>query len=166
MPSGPVSFGSISDGSLVNGSLDFDRRPSQATLMNVRVGRRSLPLEQSLQKLYLSDNLLRDDGIYFLSRLPQLKVLNISFNDIQDLPSTWLQRLTNLEELYLSGNKLSALPADGLQTLTKLHTLYLNGNRLQTLPAALNKIPSLMVLDVGSNNLRYNINNWHFDWNW
>jgi adenylate cyclase len=166
LPSGPGPFGSFSDGPLVNGSPDTGRRPSQVTLMNVRVGRRPLPLEESLQKLYLSDNLLRDDGIYFLSRLPQLKVLNISFNDIQDLPSTWLQRLTNLEELYLSGNKLSALPADGLQTLSKLHTLYLNGNRLQTLPAALNKIPSLTVLDVGSNNLRYNINNWHFDWNW
>lgn len=166
MPSGPVPFGSFSDASLVTNSPETERRPSQATLMNVRMGRRHLPLEQSLQKLYLSDNNLRDDGIYFLSRLPLLKVLNISFNDIQDLPSTWLQRLTNLEELYLSGNKLSALPADGLQTLTRLHTLYLNGNRLQTLPAALNKIPTLSVLDVGSNNLRYNINNWHFDWNW
>lgn len=164
LPSGPASYGSISEGFL-NGSLDSDRRPSQATLIGIR-GRRTLPLESSLQKLYLSDNNLRDDSLYFLSRLPQLKVLNISFNDIQDLPSSWLQRLPHLEELYLSGNKLSALPADGLQSLPKLHTLYLNGNRLQTLPAALNKIPTLTVLDVGSNNLRYNINNWHFDWNW
>ena len=175
LPSGSTAYGSFSDGAIADGSSHgssltltpvTERRPSQATLIGIRTGRRQLPLETSLQKLYLSDNLLRDDNIYFLSRLPQLRVLNISFNDIQDLPSTWLQRLPLLEELYLSGNKLSALPIDGLQVLTKLHTLYLNGNRLQTLPSALNKIPSLTVLDVGSNLLRYNINNWHFDWNW
>ena len=169
MPSGSTTHGSISDGVIADMptvSPSSERRPSQVTFFGSRSGRRALPLELSLQKLYLSDNLLRDDGIYFLSRLPQLRVLNISFNDIQDLPSTWLQRLPLLEELYLSGNKLSALPVDGLQTLTKLHTLYLNGNRLQTLPSALNKIPTLTVLDVGSNLLRYNINNWHFDWNW
>jgi adenylate cyclase len=169
MPSGPTAQGSISEAPLLDGLAvppSAERRPSQAILLGSRSGRRTLPLEQSLQKLYMSDNLLRDDGIYFLSRLPQLRVLNISFNDIQDLPSTWLQRLPLLEELYLSGNKLSALPVDGLQVLTKLHTLYLNGNRLQTLPSALNKIPTLTVLDVGSNMLRYNINNWHFDWNW
>jgi adenylate cyclase len=171
--SGRAAFGSLTDihntGSTslpVTTSPEQERRPSQSNLLNGRPNRRQFPLEGSLQKLYLSDNLLKDDGLYFLSRLPTLRVLNISFNDIQDLPTTWLQRLPLLEELYLSGNKLSVLPVDGLQALTKLHTLYLNGNKLQTLPSALNKIPSLTVLDVGSNILRYNINNWHFDWNW
>ncbi|KAG8834480.1 cysteinyl-tRNA synthetase [Serendipita sp. 399] len=165
LPSGPVPFGSFSEATLLNASPDSERRPSQATLMG-RTTRRALPLELSLQKLYLSDNLFRDDTIHFLSRLSQLRVLNISFNELQDLSSTLLSRLPFLEELYLSGNKLSALPVEGMQGLTRLHTLYLNGNRLQTLPSALNKIPTLTVLDVGSNNLRYNINNWHFDWNW
>lgn len=166
MPSGNSPLTPTPDIGLLTSSPDSDRRPSQAGLNPARLARRQYPLEASLQKLYLSDNILRDDGLYFLSRLPALRVLNISFNDIQDLPSTWLSRLQQLEELYLSGNKLSALPVDGLQTLSKLHTLYLNGNRLQTLPSALNKLPSLTVLDVGSNVLRYNINNWHFDWNW
>ncbi|KAG8868173.1 cysteinyl-tRNA synthetase [Serendipita sp. 405] len=165
LPSGPVPFGSFSEATLHTNSPDSERRPSNATLMG-RTSRRALPLELSLQKLYLSDNSLRDDTLQFLSRLSQLRVLNISFNELQDLSSTLLSRLPLLEELYLSGNKLSALPVEGMQGLTKLHTLYLNGNRLQTLPSALNKIPSLTVLDVGSNNLRYNINNWHFDWNW
>ena len=162
----PAPFGSLSDVTLTANSPDSERRPSQPGLLNGRPSKRALPLEMSLQKLYLSDNLLRDDSINFLSRLTQLRVLNVSFNDIQDLSSSWLSKLTSLEQLYLSGNRLSALPVEGLQNLTKLNTLYLNANRLQTLPSALNKIPSLAVLDVGSNNLRYNINNWHFDWNW
>lgn len=164
--SAPVPFGSISDVALTANSPDSERRPSQPGLFNGRPSKRALPLEMSLQKLYLSDNHLRDDSINFLARLTQLRVLNVSFNDIQDLSSSWLSKLTLLEQLYLSGNRLSALPVEGLQNLTRLHTLYLNANRLQTLPSALNKISSLTVLDVGSNNLRYNINNWHFDWNW
>ncbi|KAF8179042.1 hypothetical protein K438DRAFT_1843469, partial [Mycena galopus ATCC 62051] len=49
---------------------------------------------------------------------------------------------------------------------TRLSTLFLNGNQLQTLPQELGKVKSLTVLDVGSNSLKYNINNWEFDWNW
>ncbi|KAG1739808.1 hypothetical protein EDD22DRAFT_921905 [Suillus occidentalis] len=33
-------------------------------------------------------------------------------------------------------------------------------------PPELGQIPSLTIIDAGSNLLRYNIHNWEFDWNW
>ncbi len=74
--------------------------------------------------------------------------------------------MVHLEELYLSGNKLLSIPVEDLPKLKRLTTLFLNGNRLQTLPQELGKVESLRILDVGSNQLKYNINNWEFDWNW
>src|SRR5262249_20724271 len=95
-----------------------------------------------------------------------LRVLNLSFNDLQDLPPSFFRSMTRLEEVYLSGNKLSSIPTEDLHRLTSLSVLFLNGNRLQTLPQELRKVQTLTVLDVGSNNLKYNINNLEFDWNW
>ena len=72
----------------------------------------------------------------------------------------------SIEEIYLSGNKLTTLPTEDLHRLTSLTVMFLNGNKLQVLPSELGKLKSLTVLDVGSNMLKYNINNWEFDWNW
>ena len=96
----------------------------------------------------------------------ELRVLNMSFNQIHDLPSNYFRNMVHLEELYLSGNKLLSIPVEDLPKLKRLTTLFLNGNRLQTLPQELGKVESLRILDVGSNQLKYNINNWEFDWNW
>ena len=127
---------------------------------------RGPPLAQSLQKLYMGENHLTDEVLLTLTLLKKLKVLNLSFNDIQELPSSFFANLLDLEEIYLSGNKLSALPAEHLPQLQKLTVLFLNGNKLQVLPHELGKVVSLTVLDVGSNVLKYNINNWEYDWNW
>jgi adenylate cyclase len=124
------------------------------------------PLACSLKRLYLGDNRLEDDVFHPLNLLRELAVLNLSFNQIQEIPPFWLQSLTQLEKLYLSGNKVTSLPSENLYRLTKLTVLFLNGNKLQTLPAELGKVKSLAVLDVGSNVLKYNVNNWEFDWNW
>jgi len=62
--------------------------------------------------------------------------------------------------------QLTCIPTEDLYRLGRLSVLFLNGNKLQTLPHELGKVQSLTVLDVGSNALRYNINNWEFDWNW
>ena len=124
------------------------------------------PLVHSLERLYVGENRLTDDVIHPLMIFKELRVLNISFNEIQELPSTFFRNMTQLEELYLSGNKLTSIPTEDLPRLTRLSTLYLNGNRLQTLPQELGKVKDLTILDVGSNLLRYNINNWEFDWNW
>ncbi|TFK74233.1 PP2C-domain-containing protein [Pluteus cervinus] len=124
------------------------------------------PLVYSLEKLYLGENRLTEDALHPLMILKELKVLNLSFNDIQEMPSGFFRGLTNLEELYLSGNKLASIPTEDLPKMGRLSVMFLNGNRLQTLPHELGKVKNLKVLDVGSNQLKYNINNWEFDWNW
>lgn len=48
--------------------------------------------------------------------------------------------------------------------VVQLRVSFLNGNRLQTLPHELGKLTTPESLDV--NELRYNINNWEFNWNW
>lgn len=141
------------------------RKASSATV-HTASGRSSPPLAYSLEKLYVGENQLTDDCLPPFTILRELRVLNLSFNEIQELPFAFLRNLTKLEELYLGGNQLTSLPTEDLPRLTRLSVLFLNGNKLQTLPQELNKVQSLTVIDVGSNALRYNINNWEFDWNW
>lgn len=120
----------------------------------------------SLEKLYMGENLLTDNAILPLMIFEELQVLNLSFNELQDLPPNFFHNLVHLQELYLSGNKLISVPVEDLSRLQRLTTLFLNGNKLQTLPQELGKVINLRILDVGSNYLKYNINNWEFDWNW
>jgi adenylate cyclase len=124
------------------------------------------PLTRSLKELYLGDNRLEDDVFHPLNLLKELVVLNLSFNEIQEIPPFWLQSLSQLQRLYLSGNKLTSLPSENLYHMAQLTELFLNGNKLQTLPKELASLKKLAVIDVGSNLLKYNINNHEFDWNW
>ncbi|PWN50986.1 hypothetical protein IE53DRAFT_368439 [Violaceomyces palustris] len=124
------------------------------------------PLALSLKKLRLGDNRLTDDVFSVLSLLRVLEVLNLSFNEIFEIPNYTLSKHGNLRELYLSGNNLSSIPADDLEQLQSLRIMHLNGNKLQTLPAELGRMSKLANLDVGNNVLKYNIANWHYDWNW
>ena len=76
-----------------------------------------------------------------------------------------LGAMANLTRLELYGYNTVVLAI--LRELPqRLRVLYLNGNKLQGLPQELGRIKALQVLDVGSNVLKYNINNWEFDWNW
>ncbi len=124
------------------------------------------PLSLSLQKLRLGDNRLGDEVFTVLSELTSLEVLNLSFNEIFEIPDFSLQTLTKLRELYISGNQLSTIPSDDLVVLQELRILHLNCNKLTTLPTELGKLKKLANLDVGNNVLKYNIANWHYDWNW
>ncbi|KAM3583517.1 cysteinyl-tRNA synthetase [Umbelopsis sp. WA50703] len=123
------------------------------------------PLSLSLRKLFLGDNRLTDDVWSPLSLFLELRTLNLSFNDLYDIPSEGLCH-QHLYELYLSGNQLASLPADDIEKLSYLRVLSVNGNKLQTLPAEIGKLRKLLVLDVGSNVLKYNIANLEYDWNW
>ncbi|ODQ64709.1 L domain-like protein [Nadsonia fulvescens var. elongata DSM 6958] len=123
-------------------------------------------LANSLQVLILCDNRFNDDCFENISLLTELKVLNISYNYLIEIPSNSLSRLKKLTELYVSGNSLSSLPADDLESIPHLQTLFANFNKLHSLPAELGKNFELRMFDVGSNNLKYNINNWPYDWNW
>ncbi|KAF8549669.1 hypothetical protein OG21DRAFT_1420962 [Imleria badia] len=145
--------------------MQIARKASCATVQTSS-GQPCPPLVYSLEKLYVGENRLTDDCLPPFMILKELRVLNLSFNEIQELPCCFLRNITKLEELYLSGNQLTSLPTEDLPRLTRLSVLFLNGNKLQTLPQELNKVQSLTVIDAGSNALRYNINNWEFDWNW
>ncbi|KAJ7140954.1 hypothetical protein C8R44DRAFT_692856 [Mycena epipterygia] len=160
-PSVPDDLTSFSDNTVVGGpTFPNNRKPSAASISDIP------PLAHSLELLYLGENSFTDEVLHPLMVLKELRVLNLSFNDIQDMPSNFFRHLTKLEEVYLSGNGLTNFPSEDLPKLTRLSTLFLNGNRLQTLPQELGKVKNLTILDVGSNWLKYNINNWEFDWNW
>ncbi|CDO76067.1 hypothetical protein BN946_scf184696.g19 [Trametes cinnabarina] len=173
-----VTSNVISTWSLPPGSIDLEVAVTHAwgssvTLLNDRKGSScstigsTLPaLASSLERLYVGENSLTADSLHPLALLRELRVLNLSFNNIQQLPSSFFRNLTQLRELYLSGNDISAIPTENLQHMTNLEVLFLNGNKLQTLPREISKLTKLSVMDVGSNVLKYNINNWEFDWNW
>lgn len=127
---------------------------------------RSSSLDINLVCLLLGDNQLSDNIFDVISGLSSLNILNLSYNNIYDIPHNAFQNLNDLDELYLSGNQISSLPQDDLKTLRNLKLLHLNCNKLSTLPAELGKLGNLVVLDVGNNQLKYNISNWSFDWNW
>ena len=153
--------------SLRSGSIVSIRKASTAgSVLNDLSSPPCPPLAYSLERLFLGENKFGDENLSLLGLFTELHVLNLSFNEIQELPPPFFRNLTKLEELYLSGNSLSTIPTEDLHRLTRLQVLFLNGNKLQTLPQELGKIQSLAALDVGSNVLRYNINNWEFDWNW
>lgn len=128
--------------------------------------RPTLPLSTSLRKLRLGDNRITQAVFGVLALLTEVEILNLSFNDIFEVPNMSLAKLPLLRELYLSGNNLSNLPTDDLVQLKLLRILHINANRLQTLPAEIGSLTNLANLDVGNNNLKYNIANWHYDWNW
>ena len=149
------------------GSIASLRKGSNASsVLNDLSSPPSPPLAYSLERLFLGENKFVGESLGFLGFFAELRVLNLSFNEIQELPPSFFRNLTELEELYLSGNSLFTIPTEDLRRLARLQVLFLNGNKLQTLPQELGKIQSLAALDVGSNTLRYNINNWEFDWNW
>ena len=139
---------------------------TEPSLLNSSPGGPAPPLAYSLERLYVGENRLNNESLPPFTVLKELRVLNLSFNDIQEIPATFFRNLLKLEELYLSGNQLTSIPTEDLHRLARLSVLFLNGNKLQTLPHELGKVQSLTVLDVGSNALRYNINNCEFDWNW
>lgn len=121
----------------------------------------------SLRNLYLADNRLDDEVFDQISLCTELRVLNLSYNEeISDVPQRCIKSWPQLVELYLSGNSLTNLPADDLEDASLLQTLYINGNKFTNLPADISRARKLAVLDCGSNQLKYNISNVPYDWNW
>lgn len=120
-------------------------------------------LAKSLMFMNAADNQFDDQMWPLFNCFSNLKILNLSYNNFQDISNL---KLENLLELYFSGNKLSTLPGDIVLKWKSLKTLMLNGNHLLSLPAELSQLTHLNVFDVGSNQLKYNISNYHYDWNW
>ncbi|CAH2355014.1 adenylate cyclase [[Candida] railenensis] len=132
----------------------------------VGLSSQSQSLADSLTVLTLADNRLNDECFESISFLVELKSLNLSYNFLLEIPEGAVGRMTKLAEIFLSGNELTSLPTDDLENMKSLRLLHLNNNKLVSLPAELSKIPNLQTLDVGSNQLKYNISNWPYDWNW
>ena len=120
----------------------------------------------SLRHIFLADNRLSDDVFEELAMMPELRIVNLSYNELYDIPPRTIRRWPHLAELYLSGNDLTSLPAEDLEEVSSLKVLHINSNKFQVLPAELGKVQKLAVLDVSSNNLKYNVANWPYDWNW
>lgn len=167
--SSTVDFKAMQNSKLANDSID-----SKGSLDNVRdnsslsslASNTTFSLSDGLRVLSLSDNRLTDECFEPISLLEGLRRLNLSYNDILEIPEGALTRLSKLQDLFLSGNELSSLPADDLDNLKGLKLFFLNNNKLVSLPAELSKLSNLEHLDVGSNQLKYNISNWPYDWNW
>ena len=120
-------------------------------------------LTKSLMFFIAADNQFSDQMWPLFNCFINLKLLNLSYNNLSDVSNL---KLENLTELYLSGNGLRTLPSDTVLKWKQLKTLMLNGNQLLSLPAELSLLRHLNTLDVGSNQLKYNISNFHYDWNW
>lgn len=139
---------------------------SNSSLNLAKANRCVESLSSSLLVLNIGDNRLSEDCFESFSFLVELKTLNLSYNEILEIPEGALLRLSKLTELFLSGNELTTLPSDDLGNLKSLKYLFLNSNKLTSLPAELSSLTNLQNFDVGSNQLKYNISNWPYDWNW
>lgn len=123
-------------------------------------------LAMALQFLSIADNLLTDESFEPISMFQSLKSLNVSYNRLVEIPPGVFNRLKNLIDLYLSGNELMTFSRDDLLQLRFLRVLYLNNNRLNSLPSEIRNMRQLAIADMGSNQLRYNVRNYRFEWNW
>jgi len=80
----------------------------------------------SLQKLYISNEELKDENIQGIEKLTKLNTLNISGNKIENIDI--LSNLTNLQYLYFNNNNIQSLePIDGME----FYELEFSGNRVK-----------------------------------
>ena len=120
----------------------------------------------TLKYLSLADNRLDNDVLDAIGLLHGLLHLNLSLNRLSDVGDA-LRSLSNLRFLALSGNYLGGLPEDlGVHQSTSLQCLLLNDNDIHVPSADLGKCRKMQVADLAGNNLKYNIGNWAYDWNW
>ena len=139
---------------------------------NNQYGDEIMPLTWSLQSLFLANNDLsagsgEDENwsLNSISLLTALRVLNLSFCNLRELGYMLLSELQGLEELYLSGNHLNSLP-ENISELKQLKYLYIDCNKFSSLPGEIASLSRLQTLDGSWNNLRYNVSNFPYDWNW
>ncbi|PPR89679.1 hypothetical protein GOBAR_AA31018 [Gossypium barbadense] len=117
----------------------------------------------SLEELYLSSNLFRNNTISFLEGLPNLKSLDMYNNTLQgSLDIKGLSNLTNLKKLDLSDNQIESFQSfkDGDRKLKLIHLeeVYLDRNLFNSsVFAFLNKLSNLKYLSISGNQLKGSI---------
>ncbi|ORZ40322.1 hypothetical protein BCR44DRAFT_1482173 [Catenaria anguillulae PL171] len=123
-------------------------------------------LSRFLMHLSLCDNRLEDNGTWpALGHLSELAVLNISCNRLTELPEDIFDQWRRMEVFVASNNTFGTIPAS-IGTAKHLRVLCLNGNRLISVATEVVKLQRLEVLDLGCNQLKFNIHNHGYDWNW
>lgn len=103
---------------------------------------------QQLKQLDLSSNLLSDLPSE-ISSLANLELLDLSRNKLSSLPDN-IGNLLNLRLFDASYNQLSSLP-ESFANLQQLNRLGLNNNNLSELPSNFGKLYTLQRLDLGNN---------------
>ena len=106
---------------------------------------------KTLQEVDLSENQLLNLNLQSLSKCENLKILRLNSNSFQRLDLRPLQECKNLEELYLQDNQLEELLARDLHTITRLN---ISDNNLSELDLiALNLGLKLEELNLRNNQL-------------
>ncbi|XP_056155598.1 transforming growth factor beta activator LRRC33 [Lampris incognitus] len=112
---------------------------------------------QQIENLNLAENCLHigyQETSHALSKLPVLRVLDLSENQLEDdMASVLLQNLTSLEYLNLSRNLLLRLDESSFSSLHKLRELDLQRNRLFEIDKAFEGTPKLERLNLAFNYL-------------
>ena len=105
---------------------------------------------KSLETVTLHHNNLNNDSTFLLlSRLCNLKWLNLSYNKIETL-SPSIGCLTQVRYLYIENNNISKIP-DALTNMTNLWSIYMAHNKLRFLPETILNTPSLRLFVASSN---------------
>lgn len=120
-------------------------------------------LRTTLEYLSLANNSCSAEVLYSIAELQNLKVLHLGMNQIYNFPEEVV--FPTLTELSLSHNQLASLP-ETIGKFACLQRLYVNDNRLVSVPGDLRECKELRLIDLNGNNLRYNICNEPYDWNW
>lgn len=106
----------------------------------------------SLQFLFLNQNNLASLPIFLLREMPSLKTLDVSHNHIPALP--YLTRSPELVLLNANFNNVTSLMRFGFSGLANLEYLFLRGNRLSTVYSPMfNNAPLLSILDLRENQI-------------
>uniref|UniRef100_A0A8C6S5T2 Toll-like receptor 5 n=1 Tax=Neogobius melanostomus TaxID=47308 RepID=A0A8C6S5T2_9GOBI len=108
-------------------------------------------LQENLQRLNLSHNLLGEIYSYAFASLSNLRVLDLSHNHIGALGFNSFNGLNNLQALILTGNAIRTLGSPA--PLPRLQILKLDDNRLQSVYGIARYAHSVMYLDVSKNRL-------------
>jgi Leucine-rich repeat (LRR) protein len=65
-----------------------------------------------------------------ISKLTNLKYLNLSYNQITTIPKNIFDNLTNLEYLWIGSNDITSMPENIFNKLTNLKRLFLHYNQI------------------------------------